>query len=93
MGKIKSNRDFRARPRSDKPARARGPGVSHPTPALGFPTISLDELARRQGVKPLTDLNEVGALWPEEFNPDEFLIWLSGERTARGKASTDREPD
>jgi hypothetical protein len=80
MGKIKSNREFSARSTPARPARANGLGASQPKPALGFPTISLEELARRQGVKPLMDLKELGALWPEEFNPDEFLSWLSSER-------------
>jgi hypothetical protein len=43
----------------------------------------LEELARQQNAKPVTDLEEFGSLWPPEFDPDEFLQWLAGERAAR----------
>jgi hypothetical protein len=94
MGKIKSSREFSAEPRSTRPRGNRRRALQT-TPALGFPTIPLEELARCQGVKPLTDLKGFGSLWPAEFNPDEFLSWLSGERKARrnAAANADMEPD
>lgn len=35
--------------------------------------LSLEELARRQGVKPITDVNVLQGLWPEEDDIDQFL--------------------
>jgi hypothetical protein len=49
-------------------------------------SLSIEELARQQGVKPVTDLDEIGALMPEEFDPDAFLAWLAEERAARRRA-------
>jgi hypothetical protein len=53
-------------------------------PATGGPPKSrpktAEELAAEQGVKPIEDfakfLEEVGDVWPEEEEIDQFLIWL-----------------
>jgi hypothetical protein len=35
------------------------------------------ELAKRQGVKPISSMNELkGDFWPEEESVDEFLAWV-----------------
>ncbi|HKQ99315.1 MAG TPA: hypothetical protein VJT09_01505 [Pyrinomonadaceae bacterium] len=37
----------------------------------------LRELARRQGVKPISNIAELqGDFWPEEESVDEFLSWV-----------------
>lgn len=84
MGKLQGNRKPSARrsPLSQKSSKSRAPR-SRPDSSLGFPSISLDELVKRQGVKPVADLQEFASLWPTEFDPDEFLTWLSAERVAR----------
>jgi hypothetical protein len=46
----------------------------------------LEELARRQGVKPVTDLDALGALLPADFDPDAFAAFITDERAARRKA-------
>lgn len=44
---------------------------------------SLEELAAQQGVAPVSDLNEIAALWPGEEDPEKFLRELFHEREAR----------
>jgi hypothetical protein len=44
---------------------------------------SLEELIRAQGVKPITDLDELGALFPEDFDPDAFRAFIEAERAAK----------
>lgn len=46
-------------------------------------TVALDELAQEQGVQPIADLDELGALWPVEDDPDAFLAFVESERAAR----------
>ena len=39
------------------------------------------ELAKRQGVKPIQNIDELkGDFWPEEESADEFLSWLRKTR-------------
>lgn len=80
MGKLQGNRRSASRP--NRPS-TKAPVPRTADPSLGFPTIPLEELARQQNAKPVTDLEEFGSLWPPEFDPDEFLQWLAGERAAR----------
>jgi len=44
---------------------------------------SLEELAERQGIDPVEDLDELSALWPEEHDPDAFLEYILKERSDR----------
>jgi hypothetical protein len=46
-------------------------------------SLSLDELAQRQGVGPVTDLDEISALWPVDDDPDELVEHVLSERAAR----------
>lgn len=48
-------------------------------------TLSLEELAKLQGVGPMRDLDSLGALWPTDDDPDRLLAFLEEERSARGK--------
>jgi len=44
---------------------------------------SLEQLAREQGIKPIRDLDELGALWPANDDPQKFLDFILTERAAR----------
>lgn len=46
-------------------------------------SLSLDELAQRQGVGPVSDLDEISARWPEDDDPDELVEHVLSERAAR----------
>jgi hypothetical protein len=51
---------------------------------LGSPRISVEELAARQGVKPVTDPTTLlGDFWPEDQSAEDFLAavraWRRGE--------------
>jgi hypothetical protein len=50
-------------------------------------SLSLEELARRQQVLPVTDLDELSSLWPEGDDPDKFLDFVLSERSKRRSAS------
>jgi hypothetical protein len=52
---------------------------------------SLVDLAREQGVKPVSDLDELGALWPADDDPDAFLAFVQAERAA-GRAAVRAKP-
>jgi hypothetical protein len=45
--------------------------------------LSLDELARQQGVSAANDLDEISALWPADDDPDELLSHIITERNER----------
>jgi len=93
MGKLQSNRKSPVHRRQGRPTAPKvGATGSRPGPSLGFPTISLDELARRQGVKAITNLEEFASAWPAEFGPDELLAWLSAERKTRRQTATQTRP-
>jgi hypothetical protein len=64
-------------------------GTAHTSPRPA-PGASLEELARRQGVKPYTGVQDFAGLWPEEFDPDAFLEWLAAERRARREAAASK---
>lgn len=49
--------------------------------------VPLETLARLQGVGPVSDLAEIGALWPEDDDPDQLLAHILNERSARRKAA------
>jgi hypothetical protein len=90
MGKAKTP-PKRNRP-TKRPLAKRPPGrAAHPTPAAGSfaYTVSLEELIRQQGLKPITDLGELSGMWPADFEPDEFLKWLEAERTERRRVARD----
>ena len=40
-------------------------------------------LIDQQGVKPVTDLDELAALWPANDDPDELLAFILDERNER----------
>jgi hypothetical protein len=46
-------------------------------------SISLEELAERQGVSAVSDLDEISALWPADDDPDQLLHHILRERTER----------
>jgi len=45
-------------------------------------TPTIEELAREQGIKPLTreKLEEAAAFWPDDLDPDDFLAIIREER-------------
>jgi hypothetical protein len=49
--------------------------------------VSLERLAAEQGVKPVSDLDEVSKLWPVKDDPDELLRFILSERASRRRAS------
>jgi hypothetical protein len=77
------------RKRPGKPAvglkrSARGCGAPESSVPVAAPAPeSLEEIARRQGVKPYRGVQDFAGIWPEEFDPDAFLEWLAAERRAR----------
>jgi len=46
-------------------------------------SLSLNELAREQGVSPVKDIQEISDLWPVDDDPDELLRFTLLERRAR----------
>ena len=54
--------------------------IAHPV--LGQ-SLTLEELAAQQKVAPVTDLDELGSLWPADDDPDRLLSFLISERRAR----------
>ncbi len=46
-------------------------------------TVSLEDLAREQGVQPVLNLDELDALWPVNDDPDAFLAFIQSERAAQ----------
>jgi hypothetical protein len=47
--------------------------------------ISLEELARQQGVSPADDLDKIAALWSVDDDHEELLRFILSERAARRK--------
>jgi hypothetical protein len=72
-------------------------GKTQEPPALSktgksLPDVNLQDLIRQQGIKPF-DVEKFSALWPEEFDPDEFAKWRQAFKAeqlgrASGKPST-----
>ena len=54
--------------------------IAHPVVGQ---SLSLEELAAQQKVTPVTDLDELGSLWPADDDPDRLLSFLISERRAR----------
>jgi hypothetical protein len=52
---------------------------------LFWRSLSLEVLARLQGIKPVSDLDAISALWPEDDDPDQLLEHILSERSARRK--------
>jgi hypothetical protein len=48
-------------------------------------TRSLEELAARQGIRAVDDLDSIATLWPVDDDPDELLQYLLQERRERRK--------
>ena len=72
----------------DLPERTRvafEPRVLHDPPASShfWKSQTLDELAAQQGILPVSDLDEISALWPADDDADELLNHLQREREAR----------
>lgn len=59
------------------------PGVRESDPRFGgfWENLSLDELARRQGGEPVTNLDALAGDWPEDESVDDFLAMV---RQVRG---------
>jgi hypothetical protein len=47
---------------------------------------TLEELIREQGVQPIHDLDDLGALWPDGDDPQRFDEFLGSERSRRRNA-------
>jgi hypothetical protein len=60
-------------------ARGKNKAVRSPQPK----SKSLEELIRAQGIKPISDLDELGASFPEDFDPDAFRAFIEAGRAAR----------
>jgi hypothetical protein len=92
MGKAKKPRN-RTKPK--RPATRASVGRANTPPPLELESgpITLEELARRQGVKPFRSVEDFAGIWPEEFDPDEFLRWLQAERSARRQVAREKETD
>jgi hypothetical protein len=54
-------------------------------------SLSLEELAARQGITPANDLEAIGALWPTDDDPDALLAHIAQERHERRKLSESGE--
>jgi hypothetical protein len=54
----------------------------HPEPWPTVPELSIDELARQQGVKPIESLDELAQpdLWGSDEEYEEFLVDLYSSR-------------
>jgi len=50
-------------------------------------SLSLDELAKLQGVEPVSNLDEISNLWPADDDPDELMHFVVAERHERTHAS------
>jgi len=59
------------------------PAVGKTAPPVLGQSLSLEELAAQQGVTPVSDLDEVGSLWPVDDDPDCLLSFVISERRAR----------
>jgi hypothetical protein len=46
-------------------------------------SLSLDQLAKEQGVLPVKDIQEIADLWPVDDDRDELLRFILEERRAR----------
>lgn len=57
--------------------------MKHTKPRPVWQSLSLEELAAQQGVKPVEDLEELATLWPRDDDPDELLRFILAERTER----------
>lgn len=47
------------------------------------PEALLQKLIEQQGVKPVTDLDELTALWPANDDPDKLLAFILADRKER----------
>jgi hypothetical protein len=54
-------------------------------------SLSLEELAKLQGVGPVTDLDSLGALLPAEDDPDRMIAFFLEERSARRRIVREKE--
>lgn len=58
-------------------------------PAARRPPESLEELARKQGVAPVEDLDALAARWPVDDDPDELDEFIRRQRALRRRAVRD----
>ena len=58
---------------------------STPKRPASEPSVSLEELIRQQGVKPIHDLDALGALWPG-FAPQRHIATTNDERASSRRA-------
>jgi hypothetical protein len=54
---------------------------------------SLERLIDEQGIKPIDDLDAVGALWPSNDDPESFERFVSLNRKERRQHTQCSEPD
>jgi hypothetical protein len=54
-------------------------------------SLSLEELAKLQGVGPVTDLDSLGALLSAEDDPDRMIAFFLEERSARRRIVREKE--
>ena len=53
------------------------------------PEHALSQLIAQQGVSPISDLNELAALWPANDDPDALMNFVLTERQARLQLNAD----
>lgn len=65
------------------------------SPTTLEPTIdpALKLLIEQQGVKPITDLNQLSALWPADDEPDDLLAFILAERNERNLTAEGKSED
>ena len=50
---------------------------------LPRPSESLEDLARKQGINPVQDLDAIAMKWPADDDPDAFDAFIREQRSAR----------
>jgi hypothetical protein len=68
--------------------KTREPKKQPPAPPQAQ-SVTLEELARAQGVVPVEDLDAVGTLWPAEDDPERFETFLADARARRRQLQRD----
>ncbi|MGH9793609.1 MAG: hypothetical protein ACRD5G_02450 [Candidatus Acidiferrales bacterium] len=75
-GRLRRHKARSKKTRANKAALPRGAGRDF------FLSLTLEQLAKAQGVKPLTDPSVLAGAWPEDDDIDEFIEDLYRSRRA-----------
>lgn len=73
----------------DEPTQDR-PAVEAAELSSFWKPVSLEQMAKLQGVQPAEDLDAIAALWPMDEDPDQLLSYILQQRMLR-RASRDEE--